>query len=1279
MRLGIFLILFLGTASFTAQVKRPVVIKWEAPAIEQNGSFLQCEGCQPDRVDGILFSQVDRVPSGQIIKAITFRSYTTAALSEAEQLIVRTYENRILPQPQVIFKNVTQRKQPYVVYSFLPLVKESGEIKKITSFSLEKRFEPAPPRMKRNKSFVANSVLAQGDWYKVGVTEDGVYKIDYNFLENLGIDMGALNPLHINIYGNGAGMLSENNNDFRPDDLAKNAISFVGNEVDGTFDSGDYILFYANGPHRIQQNGSELTHVLHNYVDTSYYFIRIDGSESPKRITNQMQSTGVPTDVVTSFNDYAFHELEKLNFWESGKEFYGDTYNSVSSGKSYNFSMPNITSDPASVQVKVASRSVVSNDFTITAAGESATITTGSIAGQPYEYGKLGNATLSINNPPATITVTVNYDLAGSLNAEGYLNNIRVNARRNLIMMGNSMIFQDLQSVGAGRVADFQLSGANLVTEIWEVTDQSNVTSIQYTDGGATKSFVMDSDSLRKYVAITANAGQVPVAFGQVANQDLHSLGYADLILVTPGKLITQANSLADFHRNNGTSTHVVTTNQIYNEFSSGMRDATAIRQFLIMFYERAGTDPTLIPKHLLLFGDGSYDNKGKINSQENLIPTYQSVAHVSKTSTYTSDDYFVVLDPSASFSPTDLLDVSVGRLPISTSAEASAVVNKIIRYAQRSPSYVPNSSTCNLLNSSSTFGDWRNKIVMVSDDEDGGTYFSHTEVVASQIEDDYPWMNINKVHSDSYIQQSTPGGERFYDVYDEIKERVQEGVLAVNYIGHGGEVGWAEERFLDLAMINGWSNSTRLPIFMTATCEFSRFDDPDRTSAGELLVLNGDGGAIAMFTTWRLVYAGPNLTMNKKFYDTVFKRDVNGAAQTLGSIYVGTKNSYATAGASENGRKFGLLGDPALQFALPDYHIVADEINDQPIASALLDTLKALGKVKIEGHVEDWAGGTMTSFNGVVYLTVFDKPQQYSTLGNNVGSGVNDFLEQDGILYKGKATVTNGLFSFTFVAPKDINLSYGKGKLSFYADNGEVDATGYSDSLTVGGVNTDAATDNLGPEIRLFMNDSNFVYGGITDESPIMLAYISDSNGVNTTGNSIGHDLTATLDGNTAQSIVLNDQYEADLDTYQQGSVAYQFENLSEGTHTLELKAWDVYNNSSSRETQFVVANSAEMALEHVLNYPNPFTTHTEFMLEHNQVCNQADIQVQVFTVSGRLVKTINQSVHSDGYRISGITWDGRDDFGDKLARGTYFYRVKVSTDNGANAEKFERLVILK
>lgn len=1203
---------------------------------------------------------------------------STSPLSTVEKTIFESLNIPSSELMQIDYGVSVERFQPYLIYSFVPFTLVNGEIHKVVSYELAWTITGTKKPRPKSSNYASHSVLASGDWYKIGVVVDGIYKIDLPFLEQLGVDVSNLAPGSVHVYGNGVGMLPEDNEGYRPDDLLENATGFYGNESDGSFDPSDYLLFYGKGPRKTYWSSRKMRQAFNAYSDTSYYFIKIDPNHTPKRMGTQPQSTLPSTQTVTSFNDHYYYNPDLVNFWESGKVWYGDTYNNIKSSYTYNFNIPNVTNDSLQIDARFAARSISTAVFKVSCQGKSASVGINATSSSS-DYARQGTVSFRALPSSSSSPVTVNFNMQGVQTAEGWIDYLEINARRNLIMSGNQMEFRDVASVGTGEVSEFQLSGATGVTEIWETTQPTNVSKIDFTDGGLTKSFVVNTDSIRSFVAITNASGFQPMAFGKVQNQDLHALGYADLILVTPTKLTAQAADLADFHRSRGTSVHLVNINQIYNEFSSGMRDATAIRHFLRMFYFRAAGDPTQVPKSLLLFGDGSYDNKGRLGNSENLLPTYQSnYGELSKTITYTSDDYFVVLDDAAAFQPDDLLDMAVGRLPISTPTEAVNVVNKIKNYTLKGASFTGNGHSCSNTSQPSTFGDWKNKVMLVSDDEDGSTYVSHTENIANVIANKAPGMNLNKVHSDAYVQESTPGGERYPDVNAEIQSEVENGVLAVNYIGHGGEVGWAEERILDLGMIQGWSNTYHLPIFMTATCEFSRFDDPDRTSAGEYMVLNPNGGAIAMFTTWRLVYAGPNLVLNQKFYDTVFQRHSDGRPQTLGEIYMATKNTYATTAASDNGRKFGLLGDPALQLALPTHRVVTDKVNGVDV-SMVTDTLKALSKVKLEGHLEDGQGNLLNGFDGVVYLTVFDKNKDFKTLSNNVSSPERTFQEQTSVLYKGKASVSNGLFAFEFVVPKDIDFQFGLGKLSYYADNGVEDATGYNKTIVVGGTNGNAPVDNEGPEIQLYLNDSNFVFGGYTNEKPVLLAFIADSNGVNTVGNSIGHDLIAVLDGNTSNAIVLNEQYESDVDTYQKGSVIYQFDDLSAGSHTLSLKAWDVYNNSSTAYTEFVVANSAEMALEHVLNYPNPFTTSTEFMLEHNQVCNSVDVSIQVFTASGRLVKTMQQQVNSEGFRVSGLMWNGTDDFGDKLARGVYMYKVKVTTPDGKKAEKFEKLVILK
>jgi hypothetical protein len=576
----------------------------------------------------------------------------------------------------------------------------------------------------------------------------------------------------------------------------------------------------------------------------------------------------------------------------------------------------------------------------------------------------------------------------------------------------------------------------------------------------------------------------------------------------------------------------------------------------------------------------------------------------------------------------------------------------------------------------SSTFGEWRTNYVQIADDEEGGYFVvQDTEPQYEEVKLQHPEMNCDKLYCDAFPQEVTAGGERYPDIYNAITDRVERGALVVNYVGHGGEVGLAEERIVTIPQIQDWDNINKLNLFVSATCEFTKYDDPERVSAGEWVSLNPTGGAIALMTTSRSVFFGVNTLTGLKFFETVFQRDAANEPLSFGEIMRVTKNG---SGSSDNKRSFTLIGDPALKLALPRMRVLTDSINGLS-PSVEIDTLRALSKVTVKGHLEDFNGNILNGFSGVLTPTVFDKPKIQTTLGQNDDSPEIDFELQKNVVYKGKASVSNGYFTFSFIVPKDINYSFGNGKISYYANSTSTDASGSDTRFRIGGFDTLGLNDAVGPDIDLYMNDENFVFGGITDETPVLIAQLFDENGINTVGNGIGHDITAILDGKTAEPVVLNDYYTADLDSYQSGELRYTFPELETGKHTLTLKVWDVNNNSSEKTIEFNVQEKEDLTLDHVLNYPNPFTTRTSFFFEHNQVCSHLEAQVQIFTVSGRLVRSINQLVQTEGFRSQGIEWDGKDDFGDQLAKGVYVYAVKVTTPDGQKAEKIEKLVLLR
>jgi hypothetical protein len=656
-----------------------------------------------------------------------------------------------------------------------------------------------------------------------------------------------------------------------------------------------------------------------------------------------------------------------------------------------------------------------------------------------------------------------------------------------------------------------------------------------------------------------------------------------------------------------------------------------------------------------MLFGDASFDYKDRIENNSNFVPTWEDDESLTIVYSIATDDFYGFLDGPGD----DLLDVGIGRIVVENQEQAINAVDKIIDYAT---------------NSERVMGEWRNTLSFVADDEDGNLHINQAEQMATRLDTTYGVYNIDKIYLDAFPQEITPGGQRAPDVNISINNRMQRGTLLMNYTGHGGEVGWAHERILELSDIGSWSNGTTLPIFITATCEFSRYDDPERVSAGEQVYRHTDGGAIAMFTTARATFGGSNFNLNQALFDFMFEKS-NGEWPRFGDLIRQAKNKN---GVADNDKKFILLGDPALQLAYPNYSVHTTEVNGNPSGGSS-DTLKALSKITVKGEVRDGNGNKMNSYNGYIYPKVFDKASVIRTLATDPGSYEKEFQLQNNILYKGKSLVENGEFSFSFIVPKDIAYSYGTGKISYYSTKDSEDASGYYNNIVIGGFDTTAPVDNQGPELRLYMNDESFAFGGITNESPLILAFVEDESGINTVGNGIGHDIVAIVNENTNKPLVLNEYYEAELNSYKNGTIRYPMSEMENGRHSLSLKVWDVYNNSTEEYTEFVVAEEAQLAIDHVLNYPNPFTTHTDFFFDHNQPGNSLDVQVQIFTVSGKLIKTIETFVLSDGFRSEPISWDGTDDFGDRIGRGVYLYKVRVRTPQGEYAEKLEKLVILR
>lgn len=1151
------------------------------------------------------------------------------------------------------------RKQAYFNMEFVPLRRNplNGKIEKLVSFQLQVIAEQVPAE-KSTAVWASSSKLNTGRWHKIKLSNPGIYKLTYEQLVN----MGFTDFSTIGIFGYGH-MLPKRNSEARYDDLPERDVIRVDVNNDGQFNQGDYLLFYAEGPNRIyyEQTAMRFRHEKHDYSEYAYYFVSDRGSW--KQATT-VQSEPTYNVTVNSFDNVQFLETDSINVRNMGRTWFWSHFDFYTT---HNFSMNFaniITGSPVKFDVALAARSSQSSSFKIYVNNELVNTTNiGYVSGSySSSYAKEETAVFNHSVNSAGVNFRIEY-IKTTGDSEGWLNFIRASARCQLMQVANFMAFRDINSVASGNVAQFIMGNTVAQTQIWDVSDPVNAIRIMPVSTGAEMRFNRDASSLREYIVFNASADfPSPETegddLGLVANQNLHALPNPDMIIVTYPGFRAQAEQIAQIHSvNDGMNTLVVEPWMIYNEFSSGCPDVAAIRDFVRMFYERANTDND-IPDNLLLLGDGSYDNKAESGVNGNYVPTFQAVNSFSPSSAFVSDDFYVMLDPNeGNVTGYDNLDMGIGRITVKSVSEAQAVVNKISSYY-----------------ASAHLGSWRNIMSFIGDDaEDYTIHQFQANELAEKVAALYPVYNIDKIFLDAYEQVSTVQGARYPEVNQAIDDRVRKGTLVMNYTGHGNTKTLAHEVVVDISQILSWNNADRFAIFVTATCEFSRFDDPTLVSAGEQILLNPQGGGIALFTTTRLVQATSNFNLNLAFYDYFFERDAEMRPLTMGQIIMKTKNALSS---DSNKRNFALLGDPALRPAIPNYQVVTTSINGVDI-DEFNDTVGARSRVTVTGIVRDHNGNKITNFRGKLYPTVYDKKMTYFTRGND-GKPPLEYTEQMNVLFRGQTSVVDGDFSFSFIVPVDIAYFFGNGKISYYAHNYQTDAHGHYSDLIIGGSSDSEINDIDGPEISLFMNSDDFIAGGITDEKPIMLAYVSDSSGINTVGSGIGHDIIAILDENTQNSIVLNDYYQSNLDDYTSGSINYPFSNLDLGPHTLSLKVWDVLNNSSIAYTDFIVARSHELVIDQVFNYPNPFSTNTQFYFNHNQPNVPMDVIIQVFTVSGKLVKNIEAVVISDGFRSQPISWNALDDFGDRLAKGVYIYKLMVKAPNGNIAQQTEKLFIL-
>ena len=1225
--------------------------------------------------NGITFSAQCNVNGRIDERSVELKSIESIEISKTElkQLPLSSIPN----QPSLKVTNAIYRDTYKGHVEISPIYYEKGVLKKIIRFSISYQINTQNTRTSSAAS-IQSSNLKSGNWYRFAVDTTGVHKLSKNFLNSLGINTSTLNPKTIKIYGHGGKSLPLLNSETVSNDMIENTIQVIG-EDDGVFNDNDYILMYAIGPKKY--NSDNNSHI-NPYSDKSYYYVNISLGNGA-RMSTATEPTGNANVIYNSFHNYKFVESDTYNIAKMGRRWFGHRFY-VENVRAFSFDFPNlITTSPITLRVYTAAASESNTSMQLNVNGALVTnLTYPGIDNSILARLKSYNGTISCNYE--TINVELSYNNNSNPSATAYLDYISIEAECALTSFGTQFEFKHNDTSTQFGIGQFEISNAANISQVWDISNPYQIQFYNNTDAESEFSFKTNLGTLKTYQAVgtdfyfprKTNTTSIP-------NQDIKGTVFLDeqgqfkdidYLIITPDYLKAQAERLAQIHRDqNNLNVKVYTLESIYQEFSSGMQDIGGIRNFVKYVYDNAST-PSKKLKYLCLFGDASFDYKDRTSNNTNIVPSWYSIESFSLVSSFISDDFFGMMDSNeGTMTNNNKLDIAVGRILAENTQRAKDMVDKIESY------YLPEN-----------YGSWRNNFLLISDDVDKFSdriIQSTTEEIAEDVKAEKPFLNVQKIHADSYVQETSSGGARYTLVNKAIFDALEVGALVVNYFGHGGEDGLAAERIFDKINAQELNNPSKLNCFVTVTCEYTKFDNPLRETAGEYLFWNKRGGAISLITTTRQIYVNVGTSFNKTLSQYLFSYGSNQSI-SIGEALRRTKNDPAITNQSQRRLVF-YIGDPAIKLPIAKPDIRVTKINDEDI-NISTQVLKALDNAKIEGTVIDAQGTVLNNYNGVLTATIYDKNIQRSTLGNDGTRDTDenlilmDFETLGEVIFRGQASVTNGQFEFEFIVPRDITVTEGNGKISLYSksDAPLSDNQGYNYDIKIGGVNLNAPEDNTGPNISLYMNDENFVSGGVTNENPILLANLYDENGINT-ASGIGHDITAILDGDETNVYKLNPYYVAAIDDYQRGALSYPLRDLSPGLHTLTLKAWDVYNNASTQDIQFVVFDEdVSLKLTNVLNYPNPFVNYTEFWFNHNS-SDVLDVSIQIFTVSGKLIKTINGQTNTNSNTTTSLsrdlTWDGTDDFGSKIGKGVYVYKLKVrSSSTGMQAEKIEKLVIL-
>ena len=1164
-------------------------------------------------------------------------------------------------------------------------------------FRVYKSQEDRSPRQLSSKVTLNDQTpLSSGEWYKIPIDRAGIHQVDFEYLVELGVNTGQLNPDQIQIWSTPGGELPRLNSAERPQLSQIPIITETGN--DSQFVQGDRILFYADSPHQVfrDANSGSFTHQLHRYSEVHHVYLHISSGNSSARLSEAPAAdTGT---LISQFRDFYWFEEDLFKSEpriRSGLEWYGTRLRNSSGQQQRTFldvTRPGLIANRnMNIEIQFVGRSTQPMNLGFSYNGSSIGSSANVPPIQSYNSEEGVSGRLRSFNTATTTQNSERVQLQAQLNApeatsEGFIDWVRITYDRELVADDGYLKIYSPSAI-SNQTGTYQLNGFGSTTPfVMEVSDPSNPVLLPVSETASSYTFSYQHQHYNRFVA--QNNFHTPETGSRIVNQNLRgSVNYPDYVIVTSEFFLDVAEEWADYRRDKDNfSVQVVTQEEIFNEFSTGTPDVTAIRDYIKFLFDRALSDGRDPLKHLLLFGDATYDFRNIAEgSITNHVFTFQSDESLHRIQSYGSDDYFGLLDDDEGewlpFDSSERLDIGIGRFPVNTISEARTVMNKIQNYE-----------------SGNTQGDWRTRFTFAADDDfpdierNRDLHLLNADGTALQINKTETATKIDKIYMLSYPVETSAAGRRVPGATQDLISAFNEGSLVINYSGHGGQFVLADEFLFTEDMIPQLTNNDRPSIFVTATCQFGRYDDTDAKSGAEQTLLWNNGGTVATFTTTRVVFtsASPgsnNFGLNIQLTRQMLERDSDGKPQRLGDIYRRTKNT--SQGSGFNARKFILLGDPATRIGLPEVKSNITRINDTDVETDpnAVVQIRALDRMSIEGIVTDPAGNPLPDYNGETTVTVFDSERVVNLPDKNwvqegrcFQPGCQYSVEND-ILFNGRVSVRNGAFSTEFIVPRDITFSNDRGRILTYTTSPGLDGAGSVDNVVFNGVNEEAPDDTEGPDIDVYLNDTGFVNGNLVGSSSTLIVDLEDESGINTTGTGVGHEIIATIDTNPRQTIVLNEFYQSDLDDFRKGRIEYPIDNLSAGSYTLNVRAWDVYNNPSEATIQFEVADSDQLEIRNVYNYPNPMSRNTRFVFEHNQPGNLLDISIRIYTLSGLPVMHLQESqITSNSY--ANIEWNGLDRDYDRLANGTYIYVLRVGADTPEGMqteEKIEKLVIIR